>query len=116
MLSILNYSQNRMKFLEMLKCCLNPKVIISVGTAIVLAYVFAPQLAQYSWVLIALICPLSMILMTAMMNRDEHKLKKLFVCPECGFSYTEAEWAKKCAAWCKEHKSCNLEITQHAVE
>lgn len=37
-------------------------------------------------------------------------------CPECGFHYREKEWAEKCEAWCKEHKSCNLEITAHADE
>ncbi len=39
----------------------------------------------------------------------------MFVCPECGLGYKEAEWAKKCATWCKENKSCNLKITKHAV-
>lgn len=42
--------------------------------------------------------------------------EKLFKCPECGLNYKEREWAKKCEAWCKEHKSCNLEITSHAIE
>lgn len=40
----------------------------------------------------------------------------LYQCPECGFLYKEKEWAEKCQVWCKEHKSCNLEITQHAVK
>lgn len=104
-----------MKFLKMLKHCLHPAVILGVLAAIVLTYMFAPQLAQYSWLLIALVCPLSMVLMMAMTNRKEQRSEKLFVCPECGFSYADAEWAKKCAVWCKEHKSCNLEITKHAV-
>ncbi len=42
--------------------------------------------------------------------------KKLYRCPECGFEYKEKEWAEKCGDWCKEHKSCNLEITKHAVK
>lgn len=42
------------------------------------------------------------------------KQRGLFVCPECGFKYKEKEWADKCEAWCKEHHSCNLEITSHA--
>lgn len=105
-----------MNFLKMLKCCLNPKVIAGVLVVIALVYFFAPQLVQYSWLLIALVCPLSMVLMMAMMNRKEHTDEKLFVCPECGFSYRDVEWAKKCAAWCREHKSCNLEITEHAVK
>jgi peptidoglycan/LPS O-acetylase OafA/YrhL len=60
-----------MKFLKMLKHCLHPAVVLGVIAAIALAYVFAPQVAEYSWVLIALICPLSMMLMMAMMNRDQ---------------------------------------------
>ena len=38
-----------------------------------------------------------------------------YLCMECGFRYAEREWAEKCEAWCKEHRSCNLEITAHAV-
>ena len=41
---------------------------------------------------------------------------ELYQCEECGFKYKEREWAEKCEAWCKEHKSCNLEITQHAIQ
>lgn len=59
-----------MKFLKILKHCLHPAVIIGILAAVVLAYVFAPQLAQYSWILIALICPLSMVLMMATMGRE----------------------------------------------
>ena len=44
------------------------------------------------------------------------KTKEIYQCEECGFKYTEKEWAEKCEAWCKEHKSCNLEITAHAVK
>jgi len=42
--------------------------------------------------------------------------KKLYQCEECGFKYTEKEWAEKCEAWCKEHKSCNIDIIKHAEE
>lgn len=38
----------------------------------------------------------------------------LYECPECHLKYKEKEWAEKCEAWCREHKSCNLEITAHA--
>ena len=40
----------------------------------------------------------------------------LYQCPECGFHYEDREWAEKCEAWCREHKSCNIEITAHAEE
>ena len=50
-------------------------------------------------------------------NHEHHEVeKKLHRCPECGLEYEEKEWADKCEAWCKEHKSCNIEITKHAVE
>ena len=42
--------------------------------------------------------------------------KKLFACPECGLFYLEEALAKKCEAWCSEHRSCNLEIIKHAVK
>ncbi len=41
--------------------------------------------------------------------------KKLYKCPECELEYREKEWAKKCDAWCRENKSCNVAITKHAV-
>lgn len=100
----------------MLKCCLNPKVVIGVAVVIALSYFFAPQLLKYSGFLVVLICPLSMLLMMSMMNRSKQVATKLFVCPECGLSYGDAEWAKKCASWCKEHKSCNTDIIKHVVQ
>ena len=100
----------------MLKCCLNPKIIVGVLAVIAIFYFFAPQLLKYSGLLIVLICPLSMVLMMAMMNKNHDKSEKVFACPECGLGYKDAEWAKKCATWCKEHHSCNLEITEHAVK
>lgn len=39
-----------------------------------------------------------------------------YVCPECGLVYKEKGWMKKCQSWCKEHKSCNLDIISHAVQ
>ncbi|MDZ4285556.1 MAG: hypothetical protein U1A23_01365 [Candidatus Sungbacteria bacterium] len=40
----------------------------------------------------------------------------LYECSECKLKYREEKWAKACEAWCREHKSCNLEITAHAEE
>lgn len=104
-----------MKPSQILKSCLNPKVIIGIATLVVFAYIFVPQLAQYSWVLLVLICPLSMIFMMAVMNNGPRNQNKVFVCPECGLKYKEREWAKKCQAWCGEHKSCNVEIIKQAI-
>lgn len=36
-----------------------------------------------------------------------------YQCKECRYVYKDKKWAEKCEAWCKEHKSCNLEIIQH---
>lgn len=58
---------------KILKCCLNPKVLIGILTAIVLLYIFAPQVAAYSWVLLALLCPISMVIMMMGMNKMNNK-------------------------------------------
>lgn len=41
---------------------------------------------------------------------------KFFQCKTCKLKYKEKKWAKKCHDWCKIHKSCNLEITKHAIK
>lgn len=41
---------------------------------------------------------------------------ELYKCPECGLKYKEKEWAVKCENWCSKNKSCNLEITKHAIK
>lgn len=51
-----------------------------------------------------------------MVKITQQKDKELHQCKECGFKYAEKEWAEKCEAWCKEHQSCNIEITAHAVQ
>jgi hypothetical protein len=38
-----------------------------------------------------------------------------FRCEECKLIYRECYWAEKCEEWCREYKSCNLEITKHAI-
>ena len=50
-----------------------------------------------------------------MVKELKKKGKTLYVCEECGFAYEQKEWAEKCQRWCREHQSCNLEITQHSV-
>lgn len=43
------------------------------------------------------------------------KIGDLYLCEECNLLYREEELAQKCEDWCRETKSCNLEITKHAV-
>ncbi len=43
------------------------------------------------------------------------KVNNLYLCEECGLLYEDFYWADKCEKWCKEHNSCNVEITRHAI-
>jgi hypothetical protein len=58
---------------KILKMCMNWKVLLGIGAVILLAYLFAPQIANYSWILLALLCPLSMMFMMASMNHNNDK-------------------------------------------
>ena len=40
---------------------------------------------------------------------DEYK----YQCQECGLFYKTKELALECEKWCREHKSCNIEIIKH---
>lgn len=42
--------------------------------------------------------------------------KKLYRCNECGLHYRSETIAIKCEKWCKENKSCNLEIIKYSIE
>ena len=42
--------------------------------------------------------------------------KTYYLCDECNFAYKDKETAAKCENWCREHHSCNTEITKHAVK
>ena len=42
-------------------------------------------------------------------------VKEIYACEECKFTYKERELAEKCEAWCKEHNSCNIEITTNSI-
>lgn len=39
-----------------------------------------------------------------------------YECPECGLHYEDESTMKKCEAWCRKNKSCNLEIIKESVE
>ena len=51
-----------------------------------------------------------------MIKEIEKKDGKIYQCGECGFLYEDKDIAEKCEAWCKEHKSCNLEIISNAIK
>ncbi len=42
--------------------------------------------------------------------------KKNYECKECKMIYKNKSLAEKCEAWCRKHKSCNMEIIKHAVK
>ena len=40
----------------------------------------------------------------------------LYQCEICKLFYKNKILAKKCESWCKENKSCNLNIIKHSVK
>jgi len=46
--------------------------------------------------------------MVQMVNRG-------YQCKVCRMIYQNPKWAKKCESWCRKNKSCNLEITNYAI-
>jgi len=50
-----------------------------------------------------------------MVEKIKSEQKEYYQCMECGLKYEDKEWAEKCEVWCRKNKSCNLEITAHAV-
>ncbi|MBI4162086.1 MAG: hypothetical protein HY513_00255 [Candidatus Aenigmarchaeota archaeon] len=44
------------------------------------------------------------------------KKAKNYICRACGYKYKDKEWAEKCYKWCSKRKSCNIEITKHALK
>lgn len=51
-----------------------------------------------------------------MVRLIQNDAEKLYQCEECGLHYKDRATAERCEAWCREHRSCNLEITAHAEE
>jgi len=45
----------------------------------------------------------------------EKEGRKEYVCEACGYRYVKKELAERCEAWCTEHHSCNLEITEQGM-
>lgn len=50
------------------------------------------------------------------MEEEIKKNQNLHQCKECDLHYKDKNSAEKCEAWCKEHKTCNVEITKQAEE
>lgn len=44
-----------------------------------------------------------------------HHAKQYYQCEECALFYESKELAEKCQAWCKEHRSCNVDIIKYAI-
>jgi|TARA_B100001971_G_C18250144_1_gene577510 rubrerythrin len=42
--------------------------------------------------------------------------KEYYICEACGFAYEDKNTAQECEDYCKEHKSCSLEITKKAIK
>lgn len=103
-------------------------MVVCCGVPIILIYIyfyfFKDNGIGDKWIwIIFLLCPVMHIWMMKGHTGSDHSVghkgdKKsiLYKCPECGFEYKEKEWADKCEAWCRENKTCNLEITKHAIQ
>ena len=42
--------------------------------------------------------------------------KTYYQCEACGFYYETRDLAQKCEDFCNKYKSCDMEITKHAVQ
>ena len=51
-----------------------------------------------------------------MVNKAVSNNVVYYQCKECSFVYKEKQTAKKCENWCRENKSCNLEIIKKSVK
>lgn len=61
-----------MKLLSIIKACFNYKVIIVIILVIIAVYLFVPRPANFSWILLVLVCPLSMVLMMSGMHSEKN--------------------------------------------
>ena len=51
-----------------------------------------------------------------MVHEKKKDDKTYYICDDCGFAYLEKQWAEKCETSCRETKTCNVEVTKHAVQ
>lgn len=64
-----------MKSLDVLKMCLNWKVLAGLGLSVLAIVLFVPRFAAAAPLLLILACPLSMIFMMRGMQHGEHGMK-----------------------------------------
>ena len=50
-----------------------------------------------------------------MVKKIKYKNENCYICETCKLIFKEKEFAKKCEKHCKEEGSCNLKITNHAI-
>ena len=99
-----------------LVCCFTPILVITL-TFLGLSY-FVPFLDFILFPLLA-VC---LILLFISLNKWKKETKNPamlttnYFCNECGLEYFEKEWAIKCENWCKQNKTCNLEIITHSIK
>lgn len=55
--------------------CLNWKVLVGIGVAILAIILFVPKLAAFAPLLLALVCPFSMVFMMRGMKHSEHGIQ-----------------------------------------
>jgi len=50
-----------------------------------------------------------------MVKKIAKKGRECFQCSECKLMYKDRKLAAKCEAWCRKHKSCNIDIIRHSI-
>lgn len=43
------------------------------------------------------------------------KSERFYACGECGLIYASRELAEACEEWCKEHGTCNMELSRQSI-
>ncbi len=51
-----------------------------------------------------------------MVEKVKKDNKEYYICKECQLLYEDKNWAEKCEKWCRQHNSCNIEITRHSIK
>ena len=67
------------------------------------------------WLLVFVLAVFGVVALAGVIRggKIRSKTEKVYVCGECGYEYKDKEWMEKCQRWCREHKSCNIDIIKH---